>query len=202
MSEKEWDQVEDVIEDEQLETEEESEQTSQEEENKGDWYVVHTYSGYENKVKATIEKTIERRSLEHLIFDIRVPMEENIEMKDGRRKSTMKKIFPGYILVKMIVTDESWYVIRNTRGVTGFVGPGSEPIPLTDEEVVKLGVEDIRIDLDVETGDNIRIISGPLANFIGVIEEVMPEHQKVRVMVSMFGRETPIELNYGQIQKI
>jgi transcriptional antiterminator NusG len=199
MPEKEWDQAKKETK-EQLETENETEQVAQEA--MGNWYVVHTYSGYENKVKATIEKTIERRGLEHLIFDIRVPMEENIEMKDGRRKSTMKKIFPGYILVKMIVTDESWYVIRNTRGVTGFVGPGSEPIPLSDEEVVKLGVEDIRINLDVEAGDNIRVISGPLANFIGVIEEVMPEQQKVRVLVSMFGRETPIELNYGQIQKI
>ncbi|NLN41483.1 MAG: transcription termination/antitermination protein NusG [Clostridiales bacterium] len=166
------------------------------------WYVVHTYSGYENKVKANLEKMVENRGLQDLIFEIKVPMEEHIEVKDGKRRSVMRKIFPGYVIVKMVMTDESWYVIRNTRGVTGFVGPGSKPIPLTDEEIRKLGVEDIPVELKAEVGDNVRVISGPLENFIGVIEEIYPDKQKVRVSVSMFGRETPIDLDFDQIQKI
>lgn len=166
------------------------------------WYVVHTYSGYENKVKANIEKMVENRGLQDFIYEVEVPMEEQIELKDGRRKSVMRKMLPGYVLIKMIMTDDSWYIVRNTRGVTGFVGPGSKPIPLTDDEVRMMGVEDIPIQLDVEIGDNIRVTSGPLENFIGVIEEIYPDKQKVRVLVSMFGRDTPIELQYNQIQKI
>jgi transcriptional antiterminator NusG len=166
------------------------------------WYVVHTYSGYENKVKANIEKMVENRNLQDFIYEVQVPMEEQIELKDGRRKSVMRKMLPGYVLIKMIMTDDSWYIVRNTRGVTGFVGPGSKPIPLTDDEVRMMGVEDIPIKLDVEIGDNIRVTSGPLENFIGVIEEIYPDKQKVRVLVSMFGRDTPIELQYNQIQKI
>lgn len=175
---------------------------SDKERDQGNWYVVHTYSGYENKVKANIEKMVENRSLEDLIFEVTVPMEEQIEVKDGKRKSVLRKVFPGYVMVKMVMTDESWYVIRNTRGVTGFVGPGSKPIPLTDEEVRDMGVEDIPVELMAEVGDNIRVISGPLENFIGVIEEIDTEKQKVRVSVSMFGRDTPIDLEYEQIQKI
>ncbi len=166
------------------------------------WYVIHTYSGYENKVKANLEKTVENRSLQDLIFEIKVPMEEQIEEKNGKRKAVMRKIFPGYVMVKMIMTDESWYVIRNTRGVTGFVGPGSKPIPLSDDEVRAMGVEHIPIKLDAEVGDNVRVTAGPLENFIGSIEEIYPEKQKVKVMVSMFGRDTPVELEYNQIQKI
>lgn len=165
------------------------------------WYVVHTYSGYENKVKANLEKMVENRGLQDLIFEIKVPMEEHIEVKDGKKRSVMRKIFPGYVIVKMIMTDESWYIVRNTRGVTGFVGPGSKPIPLTDEEIRKLGVENIPVELKAEVGDNVRVISGPLENFIGVIEEIYPDKQKVRVSVSMFGRETPIDLDFDQIQK-
>jgi transcription antitermination protein nusG len=168
----------------------------------GKWYVVHTYSGYENKVKANLEKLVENRGLQDLIHEIKVPMEEQIEIKNGRRKSVMRKIYPGYVLIKMVMTDETWYVVRNTRGVTGFVGPGSKPIPLSDDEIRKMGVEDIPIQLDVEIGDNVRVISGPLENFIGVVDEIYPDKQKVRVSVSMFGRETPIELQYDQIQKI
>lgn len=168
----------------------------------GKWYVVHTYSGYENKVKANLEKMVENRNMEDLIFEVNVPMEEHIEIKDGKRKSVKRKIFPGYVLVKMIMTDESWYVIRNTRGVTGFVGHGTKPIPLTDDEVRKMGVEYIPVELMAEVGDNVRVISGPLENFIGVIEEIYPDKQKLRVMVSMFGRDTPIDLGYEQIQKI
>ena len=175
---------------------------SEEKKDQGKWYVVHTYSGYENKVKANLEKMVENRGLEDLIFEVQVPMEEHIEVKDGKRKSVMRKIFPGYVIVKMIMTDESWYVIRNTRGVTGFVGPGSKPIPLTDDEIRKLDVEDIPVELKAEIGDNVRDISGPLENFIGVIEEIYPDKQKVRVSVSMFGRDTPIDLEYHQIQRI
>jgi len=175
---------------------------SEDKDRQGKWCVIHTYSGYENKVKANLEKTIQNRNLQDLIFEIKVPMEEQIEEKDGRRKAVKRKIYPGYVMVKMVMTDESWYVIRNTRGVTGFVGPGSKPIPLTDEEVRAMGVEQIPIKLDVEIGDNIRVTSGPLENFIGTIEEIYPEKQKVKVIVSMFGRDTPVELDYHQIQKI
>lgn len=166
------------------------------------WYVVHTYSGYENKVKANLEKIVENRGMQEYILDIVVPMEEQIEIKDGKKKATLKKVFPGYVLVKMIMSDESWYVIRNTRGVTGFVGPGSKPVPLTDEEIKAMGVEEFEPVVDYEVGDNVRVVSGPLENFIGIVEEINMEKKKVRVAVSMFGRETPVELELVQIQKI
>ncbi|MFA6309721.1 MAG: transcription termination/antitermination protein NusG [Clostridia bacterium] len=166
------------------------------------WYVVHTYSGYENKVKANLEKIVENRGMQDYILDIVVPMEEQIEIKDGKKKATLRKVFPGYVLVKMIMDDESWYVIRNTRGVTGFVGPGSKPVYLTDEEVKKMGIEESEISLDYEVGDNVRVIAGPLENFIGIVEEINMEKKKVHVSVSMFGRETPVELELIQIQKI
>ncbi|OPZ94895.1 MAG: hypothetical protein BWY74_00192 [Firmicutes bacterium ADurb.Bin419] len=166
------------------------------------WYVVHTYSGYENKVKANLEKIVENRSMQEYILDIVVPMEEQIEIKDGKKKATLKKVFPGYVLVKMIMSDESWYVVRNCRGVTGFVGPGSKPVPLSDEEVRVMGVEEFMPVLDYEVGDNVRVATGPLENFIGIVEEINFEKKKVRVSVSMFGRETPVELELFQIQKI
>lgn len=166
------------------------------------WYVVHTYSGYENKVKANIEKIVENRGMQDYILDIVVPMEEQIEIKDGKKKATLKKIFPGYVLIKMIMNDDSWYVVRNTRGVTGFVGPGSKPVPLSDEEVKMMGVEQTETVVDYEVGDIVRVIEGPLENFIGTVEEISVDKKKVRVMVSMFGRETPVELDFIQIQKI
>jgi len=166
------------------------------------WYVVHTYSGYENKVKANLEKIVENRGMQEYIVDIAVPMEEQIEIKDGKKKATLKKVFPGYVLVKMIMSDESWYIVRNTRGVTGFVGPGSKPVPLTDDEVKAMGVEEFATEVDYEVNDNVRVISGPLENFIGLVEEINIEKKKVRVSVSMFGRETPVELELIQIQKI
>ena len=166
------------------------------------WYVVHTYSGYENKVKANLEKIVENRNMQEYILDIVVPMEEQIEIKDGKKKATLRKVFPGYVLVKMIMSDESWYVVRNTRGVTGFVGPGSKPVPLTEDEVKVMGVEEFAPTLDYETGDNVRVVSGPLENFIGIVEEINMEKKKVRVAVSMFGRETPVELELVQIQKL
>lgn len=166
------------------------------------WYVVHTYSGYENKVKANLEKIVENRNMQEYILDIVVPMEEQIEIKDGKKKATLKKVFPGYVLVKMVMTDDSWYVVRNTRGVTGFVGPGSKPVPLSDEEIKAMGVEEFAPIVDYEAGDNVRVVSGPLENFIGIVEEINMDKKKVRVSVSMFGRETPVELELVQIQKL
>ena len=166
------------------------------------WYVVHTYSGYENKVKTDLEKTIKNRELEEFFFNIVVPMEEQVEIKDGKRKTNLKKVFPGYVLVKMIVTEESWYIVRNTRGVTGFVGSGTDPIPLTDEEIRNMGFDEVPVNVDYDVKDNVRVINGPLENFVGVVEEINKEKHKVKVLVSMFGRETPVELEFAQVQKI
>jgi len=166
------------------------------------WYVVHTYSGYENKVKTDLEKTIKNRELEDFFFDIVVPMEEQIEIKDGKRKTNLRKVFPGYVLIKMIVTEESWYIVRNTRGVTGFVGSGTNPIPLTDDEIRNMGFEEVPVNIDYDVNDSVRVINGPLENFIGVVQEINTEKNKVKVLVSMFGRETPVELEFAQVQKI
>ncbi|MCY6483511.1 transcription termination/antitermination protein NusG [Clostridium aestuarii] len=169
---------------------------------KARWYVVHTYSGYENKVKVNLEKTIENRELQDLIQDIQVPMEEVVEVKDGKKKIVQKKVFPGYVLVQMIMTDDSWYVVRNTRGVTGFVGPGSKPVPLTDEEVAAMGIAEKAIDIDISVGESVKVISGPLENFVALIQEINVEKQKIKGLVNMFGRETPVELNFNQIEKL
>ena len=172
---------------------------SQENDMQPKWYVVHTYSGYENKVKTDLEKTVKNRELEDYIFDIVVPMEEQIEIKDGKRKTNLKKVFPGYVLVKMIVTEESWYIVRNTRGVTGFVGSGTDPIPLTEEEIRKMGFELTEVNVDYEVNDSVKILNGP---FVGVVQEINKEKHKVKVLVSMFGRETPVELEFSQVQKV
>ena len=164
------------------------------------WYVVHTYSGYENKVAATIEKTVENRKLRDLIHTVNVPVQEVTEVTDSKRKTVERKVFPGYVLVKMIMTDESWHVVRNTRGVTGFVGPGSKPVPLTEHEVSALGVEKHEIVLNYALGDSVKIIDGPLESFIGLVEEIDMDKNRVRVMVSMFGRETPVELELDQVE--
>ena len=166
------------------------------------WYVVHTYSGYENKVKTDLEKTIKNRELEEFFFDIIVPMEEQIEIKDGKRKTNLKKVFPGYVLVKMIVTEESWYIVRNTRGVTGFVGSGTDPIPLTNQEIRNMGFEVAVVNVDYDVNDTVRVVNGPLASFVGVVQEISKEKSKVKVLVSMFGRETPVELEFSQVEKI
>ncbi|MCG8498925.1 MAG: transcription termination/antitermination protein NusG [Firmicutes bacterium] len=163
------------------------------------WYVVHTYSGYENKVKANIEKMVENRGLTDQIFEVKVPMEEVIETKDDKKKIVMRKVFPGYVIIKMVMTDESWYVVRNTRGVTGFVGPGSKPVPLTEQEVKAMGVDTGLPNIAYEVGDNVKVTSGPLESFIGVVEEINLEKKKIRVLVSMFGRETPVELEFSQV---
>ncbi|MVB11291.1 Transcription termination/antitermination protein NusG [Caprobacter fermentans] len=164
------------------------------------WYVVHTYSGYENKVASNLEKTVENRQLHDLIQQILVPTETVTEIKDDKKRDVERKIFPGYVLVKMILTDESWYVVRNIRGCTGFVGPSSKPIPLTDEEVARLGVEKREIEVSYDVGDSVQIIDGPLEGFVGVVEEVDKEKNRVHVTVSMFGRETPVELELNQAQ--
>ena len=166
------------------------------------WYVAHTYSGYENKVKEDLEKTVENRGLQDMILEISYLTEEVVEMKDGKRKVVTRKMLPGYVMIKMIMNDKTWYVVRNTRGVTGFVGPGSKPVPLTDEEVTKLGVEYIPIELDLSVGESVRVVSGPLENFIGTVEALDPERQKVKLTVSIFNRDTPVELDYIQVQKL
>ncbi|HIU48154.1 MAG TPA: transcription termination/antitermination protein NusG [Candidatus Avimonoglobus intestinipullorum] len=167
------------------------------------WFVVHTYSGYENKVKANIEKSVDNRGMQDLIQAVEVPLEDVIEEKNGEKKTVKRKVFPGYVVIKMVMTDESWYVVRNTRGVTGFVGPGSKPVPLSDEEVERMGVETVRAaDLDVAVGDHVMVKSGPLEGFSGVIEEIQTERRKLIVKVSMFGRETPVEVDYNQVEHI
>ncbi len=166
------------------------------------WYVVHTYSGYENKVKTDLEKTIKNRELEDYFFNIVVPMEEQVEIKDGKRKTNLKKVFPGYVLVKMIVTEESWYIVRNTRGVTGFVGSGTDPIPLTDDEIRNMGFDDVPVNIDYDVNDNVKIVNGPLEGFVGIVQEISKEKGKAKVLVSMFGRETSVEVEFSQIQKI
>ncbi len=166
------------------------------------WYVVHTYSGYENKVKDTLEKAVENTNMQHLIQEVVVPLEEQIEIKDDKRKTTLRKVFPGYVLIKMIVTEESWYIVRNVRGVTGFVGAGGKPVPLTNEEIRNMGFEKVPVEVDFSVGDTVQVIAGPLESFIGVVQEINLEKEKVKVLVSMFGRETPVELEFSQIQKM
>lgn len=169
---------------------------------KGRWYVAHTYSGHENKVKANIEKLVENRGMQDVIFEVRVPVEEYVETKNGKKKVKERKMFPGYVMVKMIMTDESWYLVRNTRGVTGFVGPGSKPVPLTNEEVKLLGVQEALPEIDVAVGDVIKITSGYFENFIGTVENINVEKRKLKVFVSMFGRETLVELDFEQIERL
>ena len=166
------------------------------------WYVVHTYSGYENKVKANIDKTIENRHLEDQILEVRVPMEDVTEMKNGVRKQVSKKMFPGYVLIHMIMNDDTWYVVRNTRGVTSFVGPGSKPVPLSDEEVLAMGIEDSSFDMNFELGEGVRVSSGPFTDSTGIIKEINEGKRTIVVMISIFGRETPVELDYTQVEKI
>ena len=168
------------------------------------WYVAHTYSGYENKVKDSIEKTVENRGLGDLIGDVRIPVEEAVEENDkGEKKTVTRKIYPGYVFIKMNMTDESWYVVRNTRGCTGFVGPGSKPVPLSDAEVERLGVETVKVDLGVDVGDTVRITDGSMEGFMGEVMEINHEKRKVSVMVTMFGgREMQVEFDFYQIEPL
>lgn len=166
------------------------------------WYVIHTYSGYENKVAGNIEKIVENRGLSDMIFDVKIPTEKVIEISGSEEKEIERKIFPSYVLVKMIMNDESWHIIRNTTGVTGFVGPGSRPVPLSDKEVEKLGVEVKVIEIAFELGDSVKIIDGPLSGFVGIVEEISPDKMKVTVSASLFGRETKVELSVSQVKPV
>ncbi|MBQ4317495.1 MAG: transcription termination/antitermination factor NusG [Clostridia bacterium] len=166
------------------------------------WYVVHTYSGYENKVATNIEKIVENRGLEDLILAVNVPVEKVVETTDKGEKEIERKLFPSYVLVKMVMNDETWHIIRNTTGVTGFVGPGSRPVPLSDEEVERMGVEVRTIEIKFAVGDNVRIMDGPLSGFIGLVEEISPDLKTVKVTASLFGRETKVELNSNQVAAI
>ena len=166
------------------------------------WYVVHTYSGYENKVATDIEIAVEYRKLHDLFAGVMVPTEYVVEIKDNKTREVERKIFPGYVLVNMIMTDDSWYVVRNIRGVTGFVGPGSKPVPLSDEEVAALGVEKKQSAVMFTVGASVKVIDGYLDGFIGVVQELDTERNMVKVVVSMFGRETPVELELDQVETI
>ena len=166
------------------------------------WYVVHTYSGYENKVKNSIDRMVDYRGMQDRILEVAIPTEDRIEIKDGVKKVKTRKLFPGYVVIKMIVDNETWYLVRNTEGVTGFVGHGSDPIPLTKEEIVRMGIEKMKIDLDIAVGDTIRIIGGVFEGQLGIVEAVNPEKQIVKVKISMFGRDTPAEIEFSQVSKL
>ncbi|MCS7173396.1 MAG: transcription termination/antitermination protein NusG [Armatimonadetes bacterium] len=170
------------------------------------WYVIHTYSGYENKVKANLERRIASMNMQDKIFQVIVPTTDEIEIKEGKRRITQRRIYPGYVLVEMIMDDDSWYVVRNTPGVTGFVGAGARPVPLDEEEVQtilgQMRGEVPRLRITYQKGDTVRITSGPFQEFTGVVEEILPEREKVRVRVSIFGRETPVELDFTQVEKV
>jgi transcriptional antiterminator NusG len=167
------------------------------------WYVIHTYSGYENAVKTSIEKFVAGRGMEDKILRMEIPMETVKEVTDsGATKEVERKVFPGYVLIKMVMTDETWHLVRNVRGVTGFVGTANKAIPLSEEEVLAMGMEKHEIVVKYQVGDHVRIVDGPLSSFTGVVEEIEPEKNRVSVMVSMFGRETPVELELDQVETI
>ena len=166
------------------------------------WYVAHTYSGYENKVKANIEKTVENRNLQDQIFEVLVPLETVVEVKDGKKKTVQRKTFPGYVFVKMVMNDDSWYVVRNTRGCTGFVGPEGEPQPLTDEEVRNNALERVSVKVNYEVGDLVNVVDGPLEGFSGTVDEIDVDNNSVKVTVSMFGRENQVEFELDQLEKV
>lgn len=166
------------------------------------WYVVHTYSGHENKVKVNIEKLVENRGMQDLVLEIVVPTESCVEFKDNKKRVKTRKMFPGYVIIKMIVTNESWYLVRNTQGVTGFVGHGTDPIPLTDDEVRRMGIEKIYVDIDIRPGETIKVVTGPFAGLIGIVEYVNAEKQMLTAKIEMFGRETPVDLEFSQVDKL
>ena len=173
----------------------------------GEWYVVHTYSGYENKIKVDLSKRVESMGMQDKIFDVIIPEAQEVEYKGGKRKVTSRRVFPGYVIVNMIMDEDSWYVVRHTPGVTGFVGSGNKPVPLQDYEIEKILqqmglVESKPKIIDIEVGENVRVKTGPFANFEGVVRELLPDRGKIRVNISMFGRETPVELDYEQIEKV
>ena len=165
------------------------------------WYVVHTYSGYENKVKANIEKTIENRHLEEEILEVRVPMQDVVGMKNGAKKTVQKKMFPGYVLINMVMNDDTWYVVRNTRGVTGFVGPGSKPVPLTEAEMKPLGIKQENVSIDFAEGDMIVVVAGAWKDTVGVVQRIDYSKQTATINVELFGRETPVEISFAEVRK-
>lgn len=167
------------------------------------WYVIHTYSGYEAMVESNLHNMVENNSLQDYIFEVKIPMEDDVVEKNGKRKVVQRKKFPSYVFIKMIYTNHIWFMVTNTRGVTGFVGPAGRPLPLRDDEVKRMGLEAIDFeDLDIKVGDRVRVISGALENFDGVIESISAERQKVKVVISMFGRDTPVELDFSQVEKL
>ena len=166
------------------------------------WYVAHTYSGYENKVKANIEKTIENRHLEDQILEVRVPLQDVVEVKNGVKKTVQKKLFPGYVLLNMVMNDDTWYVVRNTRGVTGFVGPGSKPVPLTDIEMFNLGIQANDTTVEFAEGDSVTVVGGVWKDTVGMIQAVNQGKQSVTINVELFGRETPVEISFTEIRKL
>lgn len=166
------------------------------------WYVVHTYSGYENKVKANIDKTIENRHLEDQILEVRVPMQEVVELRNGAKKQVQKKMFPGYVLINMVMNDDTWYVVRNTRGVTGFVGPGSKPVPLTEEEMRPLGIKSENVEIGYLEGDTVVVTGGVWADTVGVVQSINPGKQSLTINVDLFGRETPVEISFTDVKKM
>ena len=167
------------------------------------WYVIHTYSGYESTVENNLRNMIENNSLQDYIFDVKVPVEDDIVERNGKKKQVQRRKFPSYVFIKMIYTDRIWFMVTNTRGVTGFVGPAGRPKPLTEEEVKRMQLEVITAeDFNIEVGADVRVISGPLENFLGIVDSIIPERQKVKVIVSMFGRETPVELDFSQVEKV
>lgn len=166
------------------------------------WYVVHTYSGYENKVKANIEKTIENRHLEEEILEVRVPLQDVVEMKNGAKKTVQKKMFPGYVLINMVMNDDTWYVVRNTRGVTGFVGPGSKPVPLTEAEMKPLGIQMENISIDFTEGDTVAVVAGVWKDTVGVVQKLDMNKQTATINVELFGRETPVEIGFAEVRKM
>ena len=166
------------------------------------WYVVHTYSGYEKKVQANIEKTIENTHLEDQILEVRVPMQDVTEMKNGVRKTVSKKMFPGYVLINMVMNDDTWYVVRNTRGVTGFVGPGSKPVPLTEAEMRPLGIRTQSITVDFKEGDSVAVIDGAWKDTIGIVQKMDMGKQTATINVELFGRETPVEISFAEIKSL
>lgn len=166
------------------------------------WYVVHTYSGYENKVKANIEKIIENRGMHELINQVVVPIQDTVEVKNNVKKSVQRKIYPGYVLLKMVMTDETWYIVRNTRGVTSFVGPASKPVPLTDEEIISMGIEIPDFELDLNLGEMVRIITGPFEGSVGNVKDINHQKKTVTISLSVFGRETQVEVDYHVLQRM
>ena len=166
------------------------------------WYVVHTYSGYENKVKANIDKAIENRHLEDQILEVRVPLEEVVELKNGVQRTVQRKMFPGYVMLHMIMNDDTWYVVRNTRGVTGFVGPGSKPVPLEDSEMENLGIKRDDVVVDFDVGDTVTVLSGAWEGTVGVIQSMNEQKKSLSINVELFGRETPVELSFSEVKKM